>query len=50
MEKLFRDAGCESLIELCEELKSSEFWKHPEEKKQLAEKLKRYMQRDSDEV
>lgn len=41
---LFRNAGCEPLIELCEKLKDSEYWNHTEEKKQLAEKLKKYMQ------
>lgn len=49
--KTFRDAGCESLIDLCEELKDSEFWNHSEEKKQMAEKLKKYMQLgDSEEI
>lgn len=41
---VFRNAGCECLIELCEELKDSDYWKQTEEKKQLADKLKKYMQ------
>jgi len=44
----FRNAGCECLIELCEELKDSDYWKQTEEKKQLADKLKKYMQLEGD--
>ncbi|MDR3118738.1 MAG: hypothetical protein LBU44_04865 [Mediterranea sp.] len=40
---LFMKAGCESLIELCGTLKEHEFWKQPEEKKQLGENLKKYI-------
>lgn len=47
--EIFRKAGCESLLELCETLKGNEFWKLPEEKKQLAEKLKKYMQLNNNE-
>jgi hypothetical protein len=47
--KIIRDAGCESLIELCEELKDTECWNRTEEKKQLAEKMKKYMQLENTE-
>ena len=41
---VFRNAGCESLIELCNELRESEYCIRTEERKQLAAKLKKYMQ------
>lgn len=49
MVQLLRDAGCESLIELCESLKDSQYWKSSEEKKALAAKLRKYMQQDNEE-
>lgn len=38
-----REAGCESLIELCEVVKESPYWNYSEEKKELAAKLRKYM-------
>lgn len=42
----FRNAGCESLLILCEELKDSDFWSQNGEDKKIADKLKNYIRKD----
>ncbi|GEM_PF-3863773 len=41
-----RNAGCESLLILCEELKDRDFWSQKGEEKKIADKLKSYIRKD----
>ncbi|MDR1456295.1 MAG: hypothetical protein LBJ01_11630, partial [Tannerella sp.] len=39
----FRNAGCESLLKICELLKDDELWQQDSEQIRLAERLKKYL-------
>jgi hypothetical protein len=44
--ELFRNAGCESLLKVCEYLKEEELWQQDGEQIRLAERMKNYLKTD----
>jgi hypothetical protein len=44
--ELFRNAGCESLLKICEYLKNDQLWQQDGEQIRLAERMKNYLKTD----